>query len=394
MVKHNRSAWLITVAIAILIVSGCEKKSAEEKNPVSEIKKVDSYEKGYDLPIDEKEEKNAEADSSAAMEVIKDIYTSADKGEASNAVISQETACEMMDALKEIGCPVSVSGFQMNMSNHEEMEKFIKDCSNGKKASIVTYELHDDGTVGRRKFQFDGKNMYVLDTKTTWSGKNTPVIAETTYSRIKEWQYTEKGWFTFEYCVPEPPEVSEIVSACVMMRVKPLKDEYLEIMRKYLIPLGYQGNNILSSEWDTEHMDGLDYNMLFEYLYIMKYNDRPSEEQYQNGVPADEFECLIKSYLPVTTEQLRQYAVYDSVTGTYARRRLGTLNYEPNVVGTSVPEIVEMTENEDHTVTISIDAVCEIAGKDRVMSHQLTVKFTEDGGILYLGNEMTLKNKE
>ena len=27
----------------------------------------------------------------------------------------------------------------------------------------------------------------------------------------KEWKYTDKGWFCYELCVPEPPEVSEIV---------------------------------------------------------------------------------------------------------------------------------------------------------------------------------------
>lgn len=392
MVKHNKYILLVLIAAAMLIIGACDKRGdIDEDRHASKIKKVDTYEKGYDLPIVPEEEKSADADSIAAMEVIQSIYVSADKGEAANAVISQETADEMMEALQKMGHPVSASGFQMNMSNYGKMEKFIKDCLSGKKKEIVTYELHDDGTVGRRKFNFDGKNMYVLDTKTKWSKNNTPVIAAATYSRVKEWRYTKKGWFIFEYCVPEPPEVTEIISAYTMLRVKPLKEEYLDIMRKYLIPLGYQGNNLLSSEWDLEHMDVLDYNMLFEYLYIMKYQDRPTENQYADGIPAEEFESLIRSYLPVTTEQLRQYAVYNSMAGTYDWRKLGTLNYAPNVVGTSVPEIVGIKENEDQTVTIYIHAVCEMAGKDKVMSHELTVKFTESGGIQYLGNEMILE---
>ncbi len=31
------------------------------------------------------------------------------------------------------------------------------------------------------------------------------------YTRLKEWKYTDKGWFCYELCVPEPPEVSEIM---------------------------------------------------------------------------------------------------------------------------------------------------------------------------------------
>ena len=35
--------------------------------------------------------------------------------------------------------------------------------------------------------------------------------------------------------------------------------------------LGYQGNNLLCSNWDTDHMEKLDYNGIYEYLYAMKH---------------------------------------------------------------------------------------------------------------------------
>lgn len=58
---------------------------AEDK----EEKNIREYwEKGYDLPVEEDERKEAEADLRAALELTPEIYREADKGEASNVVLS------------------------------------------------------------------------------------------------------------------------------------------------------------------------------------------------------------------------------------------------------------------------------------------------------------------
>ena len=46
--------------------------------------------KGYDLPIEEDERREAEADLRTALELTAEIYRAADKGEASNVVLSEE----------------------------------------------------------------------------------------------------------------------------------------------------------------------------------------------------------------------------------------------------------------------------------------------------------------
>ena len=38
-------------------------------------------------------------------------------------------------------------------------------------------------------------------------------------------EYTEKGWFCYELCVPEPPEVSEIMDGSCLIRIKPMTEE-------------------------------------------------------------------------------------------------------------------------------------------------------------------------
>ena len=94
-------------------------------------------------------------------------------------------------------------------------------------------------------------------------------------------------------------------------------------------------------------------------------------------------------YLPITAEQIREYAVFDEEKQTYYWVRLGCFNYAPTFFGTSLPEVVDIKENEDGTVTLTVEAVCDmVICDDAVITHELTVRFAEDGSFQYLGNEI------
>ena len=93
-----------------------------------------------------------------------------------------------------------------------------------------------------------------------------------------------------------------MVDGSVLIRVKPLRKELHELSEQYVYGLGYQGNNILRSSWDSEHLDRLDYAGLFEALYAMKYQTSFPAGRYSGGIPKDAFETLIMEYIPVTAE--------------------------------------------------------------------------------------------
>ena len=137
-----------------------------------------------------------------------------------------------------------------------------------------------------------------------------------------------------------------------------------------------QGNNLLCSNWDTDHMEKLDYNGIYEYLYAMKHQKAFDAEDYPNGIPKEEFESLIMEYLPVTAEQIQEYAVFDEKNQTYVWVRLGCLNYAPTFFGTSLPEVIDIKENEDGTVTLTVDAVCDmVICDDAVITHELFSRY-------------------
>lgn len=322
-----------------------------------ESTETDRAAKGYDLPVNDSEREEAENDCKEMMGLISELYKDADKGYASNVIIADEIIDQMVEKLKRIGCPVTVTALYSNMENYKEMEDFLYASIAGRSGSAACYEIHSDGGVGRYKYIYDGKDMYVLSAKAAWSDDDKPVITYISYTRIKEWKYTDKGWFCYELCVPEYPEVTEIVNGSCMVRVKPVTEENREMTEKCVLGLAYQGNNLLCSDWDIDHMESLDYNGMYEYLYAMKYQEQFPSEKYPDGIPKDEFERLIMEYLPVTAEEIESYAVFDEEKQTYIWERLGCFNYAPTYFGTSFPEVTNIRENKDGTVTLTVDAV-------------------------------------
>lgn len=249
--------------------------SEENENNKEDI--TEQWEKGYDLPINETERKEAEDECKKVLVLISDIYILADKGDAVNPVLDDKTIYKMQDRIKEKGYPVTTMKAYAAMENYKRVEAFLKNCQDEKAGSVVLYELHSDGGIGRDKFIFDGKDMYLISACATWNSNDTYGMSYISYARIKEWKYTEKGWFGYELCVPEPPEVTEIVDGSCLVRIKPMTKEQREMSEKCVQGLGYQGNNLLCSNWDTDHMEKLDYNGM--YVKVILSGEEQFDEQ-------------------------------------------------------------------------------------------------------------------
>ena len=383
--KIQRIILVIFTAFLCSSFAGCRPKNNETQDKGSS---KDIYERGYDLPIDSAEQEEAEKDCADMMESIRDIYEEADKGTSLNAVISQETAVKMQQIIAEKDVPAAVSGFDVDMMNYDAMEDFLDEASEGDQSEIILYRIHTDGTVSREKFTFDGKDMYSLYTKGRWTDDMEPAFSVNSLSRMSRWEYTEKGWFIFKYCTAQPPELTEVIDAYEMIRVRPQKKEYREMEKKYLDIIGYQGNNLLCSEWSEDQIDGLDFNGLYEYFYQEEYGKEIDPEKCAAGIPQEDFENLMTKYLPVTAGQLRKYASYDPESETYDWVVLGAGNYAPNAFWVSVPEVTQITENEDGTVTLTVDVVCEKKGNDDFYTHEVTLRILDDGKAMYLSNHI------
>ena len=364
-------------------------KSVPNNNTKEDVISEEDLEKGYDLPVSAQENEEATRDSMQIMSGLEHIYRNADKGDSLNVVLDNKSICKMIKKIKQQGYSVTVSEDYSNMENYKRFSSFLAKAQKKQKGSGVIYEVHSEGSIGREKFIYDGKDMFLLASNASWDDNGKPIITFVSYTRIKKWRYSRKGWFCYELCVPEYPEVTEMVDGSCLIRIKPMSDNKRKLSRKCVRGLAYQGNNILCSNWDQEHMQKIDYNGLYEYLYAMKYKKKFNGKKYPSGIPKDQFEQLIMEYLPVSREEIEKYASYNEKKKTYDWMRLGCFNYAPNFFGTSIPEVTKIKHNSNGTVTLTVDAVCEmVLCNEAVITHELTVKFNKDGSFRYLGNKI------
>ena len=366
-----------------------KKLKSVPNNTKEDVISEEDLEKGYDLPVSAQENEEATRDSMQIMSGLEHIYRNADKGDSLNVVLDNKSICKMIKKIKQQGYSVTVSEDYSNMENYKRFSSFLAKAQEKQKGSGVIYEVHSEGSIGREKFIYDGKEMFLLASNASWDDNGKPIITFVSYTRIKKWRYSRKGWFCYELCVPEYPEVTEMVDGSCLIRIKPMSDNKRKLSRKCVRGLAYQGNNILCSNWDQEHMQKIDYNGLYEYLYAMKYKKKFNGKKYSSGIPKDQFEQLIMEYLPVSREDIEKYASYNEKKKTYDWMRLGCFNYAPNFFGTSIPEVTKIKHNSNGTVTLTVDAVCEmVLCNEAVITHELTVKFNKDGSFRYLGNKI------
>ena len=366
-----------------------KKLKSVPNNTKEDVISEEDLEKGYDLPVSAQENEEATRDSMQIMSGLEHIYRNADKGDSLNVVLDNKSICKMIKKIKQQGYSVTVSEDYSNMENYKRFSSFLAKAQEKQKGSGVIYEVHSEGSIGREKFIYDGKDMFLLASNASWDDNGKPIITFVSYTRIKKWRYSRKGWFCYELCVPEYPEVTEMVDGSCLIRIKPMSDNKRKLSRKCVRGLAYQGNNILCSNWDQEHMQKIDYNGLYEYLYAMKYKKKFNGKKYPSGIPKDQFEQLIMEYLPVSREEIEKYASYNEKKKTYDWMRLGCFNYAPNFFGTSIPEVTKIKHNSNGTVTLTVDAVCEmVLCNEAVITHELTVKFAKDGSFKYLGNKI------
>lgn len=255
--------------------------------------------------LTEEEKEQLQSTVLSAAESVREIYKDiviADAPSYSSGIgeFTKEQRKAVVEQLGRTGL-VSVEE-DTAMQNHEAIEAFYADYLDGQDSMVTVFEVQRDGLIGAVTFIYRKGEL------------QTYYIS---YTRLKEWKYTDKGWFCYELCVPEPPEVSEIVDGSSVIRIKPMTEEQREMSERLVLGLGYQGQNLLCSNWNTENMSELDYNGMFEYLYGMKYGEKFNSEDYPNGIPKEEFESLIMEYLPITAEQIREYAVFDEENHTY-----------------------------------------------------------------------------
>lgn len=361
----------VIICLSVAICAGCGDRMKDTKEENVER-----------LSEDQKKSKITD-ESKQLAEGYRKIYEDAKSQESLDTIETQEKIIAYMG---EKGYAAVDRDDQINMVNYSQVENFCRKAGKKQQDQVTVFTVLQNGGFVRYDMETKQGNIEVTVSTLEWD-KNKPEICYYHEFTAYDWKYTEKGYLFIEEYHPSgydgaPGEIA--------FRVKPLDQKCREFNRKYVYPVGYIRNNLFITDWNREDFSQINFYDLYEKFYEMKYGRYVPYEAYEGAeyeVPETEFEEVIQSYLPVSTDQLRKNTVYHADTKTYQYRPRGFKDaeqpYEP------YPEVMRYETQNDGTIRLFIEAVWERKMTDHAVAGELVVRPLEDGSFQYVSNQVT-----
>ena len=163
------------------------------------------------------------------------------------------------------------------------------------------------------------------------------------------WEYTEDGYLMFSGSYfSEQLYVLTMSEASVYaaFRVLPLDETCRELNRKYILPVGYERNNLFLVDWNENDFGTLDFYDLYDLFYPRVNGGQIPYGMDDNlgvgavyRIPKDEFENVIQSYINIDSGTLQSKTVFFPEDGTYEYKPRGF--YEVENLEYPYPEVVQ-----------------------------------------------------
>lgn len=382
--KRTVQYWRIGfIAISIMIllsVSGCSDTHLEDEQVVeSEIAVQD-------------QQQNVKDNEDEIIEICSQLYKKASE---ENKIADLETVRIIVNQFGENGYPAVDSRNQIDMTEAEQVEWFCEMVDTQEEAEITIIEVSYLG--GFVKYDLETKDGNVDVVRSYYKYENGNMKREVTGSYQAEyWNYTEDGYLMFSgVWVSEELYVLELSGAeeHTALRVQPLDETYRELSRKYLLPIGFEQNNMFIVDWSEDDFGDLNFYDMYDLLYQKingTYTPYVADDNLGVGavyrIPKEEFESVIMKYFNIDSETLQSKTVYDSEDSTYEYKPRGFEEVEYPEYPYS--EVIGYTENSDGTITLTANVVFPYSGNSKVYAHEVVVRPLEDGGVQYVSNRI------
>lgn len=386
--KNRRYLLFAQISMIMMILTGCN----DEMPAVSDIEITQAGNEVYSS------DENDSTDAERIEEILSDIY-----GEAAdaNTLGSLDIMRRMVIRLGENGYVAVDSENQVDMTHEEQALEFCKVVDEKGIAELKIIVIME---MGIRKFELkteDG-NVNIIRGYYQYDQNGSLKNRSTVNYPADFWQYTEEGYLIFEgryfsdegyiLTLSETPEHT-------MLRILPLDEKCREYNRKYILPVGYEQNNLFLCNWNEDDFGDWDFYDLFDRFYpIMHSQPVPymADENLGVGavyqVPGELFENVIGAYFNVDNETLRSKTTYISELAAYEYRPRGF--YEVEYPDIAYPEVVGYTENENGTVTLNINAVYPDGNTDKEFSHTTVIRPLDEDSFRYVSNEIILPEED
>ena len=335
---------------------------------------------------------NSQENAEEIINICIDLYK---KAAEENKIDDLETIRSIVNCLGENGYPAVDSRNQIDMTEAEQVERFCEMVDTQEEAEITIIEVSYLG--GFVKYDLETKDGNVDVVRSYYKYENGNMKREVTGSYQAEyWNYTEDGylmfsgvWFSEELYVLTLSGAEEHTA----LRVQPLDETYRELSRKYLLPIGFEQNNMFIVDWSEDDFGELNFYDMFDLLYPKVYGTNiPYVADDNLGVgavyqiPKDDFERVILPYFDIDSETLQSKTIYNAEDKTYEYKPRGFEEVEYPEYPYS--EVIGFTENGDGTLTLTANVVFPYVGDSKVYAHEVVVRPLENGEVQYVSNRI------
>ena len=279
---------------------------------------------------------------------------------------------------------------QINMANAENAEMFLSEVAENRDAGCTILQVMYDKSFVRFDFKSGGNNVMI--TRRSYVRENNCFVEKNEENyKAYTWKYTD-GYLFFERYRMGGYDGD---SAYTALRVEPLDEKLRVLNRKYIKTIGYDSNNLFTTNWDESDMNKINYYDIYEALYKMKYgmSSPYSDEGVTYMIEGKLYEKVFQEYLPVSTDVLQHVNVYDVSRQMYQYRTRGMFDHSVTPL-VPFPEVVDAEYNADGTITLIVNAVSEKDESGRLFTHKVAIKEKENDGFEYVSNDVLTMNKE
>ena len=385
LIEKNKKALLFVMIILILpIMTGCSDETPE----VSDIEITQQDREVYSF------DNNDSVSTECIAEILSDIYEEAVD---TNTLGSLDMMRCMVARLGENGYVAVDSGNQIDMVQAEQALDFCKAVDEKEMDELTIIVVME---MGIRKFDLktEGGNVNIVRGYYQYDQNGSLQNRSTVSYPADFWQYTEEGYLIFEgsyfsdesyiLTLSDTPEHT-------MLRILPLDEKCREYNRKYILPVGYEQNNLFLCNWSEDDFGDLDFYDLFDRFYPIVYSQPVPYTADENSgagavyqIPEELFENVIVEHFHVGIETLRSKTTYSSELAAYEYRPRGFDEAEyPDI---AYPEVVSYTENGDGTVTLHVNAVYPDGNMSKEFSHTTVIRPLSEDSFQYVSNEIIL----
>ena len=372
--RFLKSGCLIISIGFLMEISGCkgntEEPVASESVEIVDERKIDDN--FINIPID--------------------IYVEAAKN---NELTDMETVCKVIKRFGECGYAAVDCENRVDMTQMQSVMDFCDSVENQKEAEVTIIQVSSLGGFSVYHLQTENGVVHV---KRCYYGYKDGIMKSEDEGEYQTdyWRYTDDGYLMFSGTYfSEELYVLTLSSAeeHVAFRILPLDAKCRELNEKYLLPIGYELNNMFLVDWNEDDFGELNFYDMFDLLYPKLHNEKfpyVADDNLGIGavyhIPKTEFENVIMEYFNIDSETLQSKTVYDSEDSTYEYKPRGFEEVEYPEYPYS--EVIGYTENSDGTITLTANVVFPYSGNSKVYAHEVVVRPLEDGGVQYVSNRI------